>query len=133
MGPRHQHLSAAGAQVFDGGLIEYGAAKAALNKFTVDMSKRVGPFNITANAVIPGVVITPQIERYIQVLKEQRGWGDDPVENERRYSTEIHPQSVPRMGMPDDVGATVAFLASPRAGYINGAMLRIDGGGANHV
>jgi 3-oxoacyl-[acyl-carrier protein] reductase len=125
--------SAASAQVFGGGLIDYGAAKAALNKLTVDMSKWLGPHFITVNAVIPGTVLTPQIARYMEVLKGQHGWGNDPLENQRRYAEEIHPQSVPRLGAPRDVAAAVTFLASPLAGYINGAMLRIDGGAANHV
>jgi 3-oxoacyl-[acyl-carrier protein] reductase len=125
--------SAAGTHVFGGGLCDYGAAKAALNKFTVDMSKWVGPLSITVNAIIPGTIMTPQIERYMQVLKEQNGWGDDPIENERKYSQDIHPQSVPRLGVVRDIGAATAFLASPLAGYINGAMLRIDGGAANFV
>ena len=124
--------SAAGTHVFGGRLCDYGASKAALNKFTVDMSKWVGPQFITVNAIIPGTIMTPQIERQMQVLKEQHGWGDDPIENERKFS-EIFPQSVPRLGVVRDIGAAAAFLASPLAGYINGAMLRIDGGAANFV
>ena len=124
--------SAASTHVFGGALCDYCAAKAALNKFTVDMSKWAGPHFITVNAIIPGTIMTPQIERQIQVLKEQHGWGDDPVENERRFS-EIFPQSVPRLGVVRDIGAAAAFLASPLAGYINGALPRIDGGAANFV
>jgi 3-oxoacyl-[acyl-carrier protein] reductase len=125
--------TAASEQVFGGGLCDYGAAKAALNKFTVDMSKWVGPHFITVNAVIPGTIMTPQIERYMGVLKEKFGWGDDVAENERKYAEDVHPQSVPRLGEARDVAAAVVFLASPLAGYINGAFLRIDGGAANHV
>ncbi len=124
--------SAAGTHVLGGALADYGAPKAALNKFTVDMSKVVGTYNITVNAIIPGTIMTPAIENYMAILKGQHGWGDDPEENERLY-TQIHPQSVPRLGIIRDCAATVAFLSSPLAGYINGAMLRIDGGAANFV
>ena len=115
-----------------GMLLDYAAPKAALNKFTVDMSKVLGPYNITTNIVIPGTIMTPAIEEYIEIMKKNHGWGDDQEENERRY-TEIWPQSVPRLGVPRDVGVTVSFLVSPLAGYINGACLRVDGGMAVFV
>jgi 3-oxoacyl-[acyl-carrier protein] reductase len=125
--------STAGSHVLGGALSDYGAPKAALNKFTVDMSKSVGPLGITVNAIIPGTIMTPAIDEYMAILKQQQGWGDDPEENQRRYTVEIFPQSVPRLGSVRDCAAATAFLASPLAGYINGAFLRIDGGMANFV
>jgi 3-oxoacyl-[acyl-carrier protein] reductase len=119
--------STAGTHVW-GILVDYGSAKAALNKLTADMSKTLGPHGITVNAIIPGTILTPAIADYMRTLKEQRGWGDDREENERRYTTEIFPQSVPRLGTLRDTGALATFLASPLAGYINGAFVRIDGG-----
>jgi NAD(P)-dependent dehydrogenase (short-subunit alcohol dehydrogenase family) len=122
----------AGTHVLPGGMFpEYGAPKAGLNKFTADMAKAVGPFGITVNAIIPGTIMTPAIVEYMSILKTQRGWGNDQTENERRYTEEIFPQSVPRLGKIRDIAAATAFLASPLAGYINGAFLRIDGGMAN--
>jgi NAD(P)-dependent dehydrogenase (short-subunit alcohol dehydrogenase family) len=109
-------------------LVDYGAPKAALNKLTADMSKTLGPHGITVNAIIPGTIMTPAIEEYMQVLKKQHGWGEDQEENERRYTKEIFPQSVPRLGKLRDTAALTTFLASPLAGYINGAFVRIDGG-----
>ena len=125
--------STAGTNVMEGRLCEYGAAKAALNKFNVDMSKWLGPHFVTVNAIVPGTILTPQIEEYMQVLKTQRGWPDDRNEIQRRYAEDVHPQSVPRLGVPRDIGAAAAFLASPLAGYINGASLRIDGGQLNFM
>jgi NAD(P)-dependent dehydrogenase (short-subunit alcohol dehydrogenase family) len=124
--------STAGTHVLGGMLADYGAPKAALNKLTADMAKTLGPFQITVNAIIPGTIMTPAIELYMEILKKQHGWGDDPVENQRLY-TQIFPQSVPRIGTVRDIGAAAAFLSSPLAGYINGAFLRIDGGMANFV
>ena len=109
-------------------LIDYGAAKAALNKITADMSKTLGPHGITVNAIIPGTILTPAIADYMEVLKKQHSWGEDPEENERRYTKEIFPQSVPRLGKLRDTATLTTFLASPLAGYINGAYVRIDGG-----
>jgi NAD(P)-dependent dehydrogenase (short-subunit alcohol dehydrogenase family) len=124
----------AGSHVLPGGMFpEYGAPKAGLNKFTADMAKAVGSYNITVNAIIPGTIMTPAIEEFMAILKQQRGWGENMEENERRYTEEIFPQSVPRLGKVRDIAAATAFLSSPLAGYINGAFLRIDGGMANFV
>lgn len=109
-------------------LVDYGAAKAALNKLTADMSKTLGPTGITVNAILPGTIVTPAIEQYMATLKEQRGWGEDPQENERRYTQEVFVQSVPRLGKLRDTATLVTFLSSPLAGYINGEVVRIDGG-----
>ena len=125
--------SAGGAMVMGGTLCDYNMAKAALNRFNVDMSKWLGPHFITVNAIVPGTIMTPQIEEYMQFLKEKHGWPDDKAEIMRRYAEDVHPQSVPRLGVVRDIGAATAFLASPLAGYINGAALRIDGGAANFM
>jgi NAD(P)-dependent dehydrogenase (short-subunit alcohol dehydrogenase family) len=123
--------STAGTHVFPGGILpDYGATKAGLNKFTADMAKAVGPFGITVNGIIPGTIITPAIDRYMDILQKQRGWADR-AEVERHWTADIFPQSVPRLGRVADIAAATAFLASPLAGYINGAFLRIDGGLAN--
>jgi NAD(P)-dependent dehydrogenase (short-subunit alcohol dehydrogenase family) len=113
-------------------LVDYGAPKAALNKFWADVSKNLGPFGITVNTIIPGTILTPAIEDYMAALKQQHGWGDDPEENERKY-VELNPQSVPRLGKLRDTGVLCTFLASPLAGYINGAFVRIDGGMAQFM
>jgi 3-oxoacyl-[acyl-carrier protein] reductase len=123
--------STAGTHVLGGLFPDYGAPKAALNKFTADMAKVVGAYNITVNCIIPGTIKTPAIEEYMRILKQQRGWSDENAEE--KYTTELFPQSVPRLGTLRDIAAATAFLSSPLAGYINGAFLRIDGGMANFV
>lgn len=113
-------------------LVDYAAPKAALNKITADMSKTLGPDGITVNAIIPGTILTPAIADYMAALKAAHGWGDDPAENERKY-IEMNPQSVPRLGTLRDTATLATFLASPLAGYINGAFVRIDGGMAQFM
>jgi NAD(P)-dependent dehydrogenase (short-subunit alcohol dehydrogenase family) len=125
--------TAASMQVLNGTVSEYGSSKAALNKFTVDIAKDLGPYNITVNAIAPGTIRTPAVAEWMRILKEQHGWGDDPVENERIYTTKIFPQSVPRLGMVRDISTLTTFLASPLAGYINGTVIRVDGGMADYI
>jgi 3-oxoacyl-[acyl-carrier protein] reductase len=127
------NISSTGGSHVDGVMPDYCAPKAALNNFTANLSKSLGPFGITVNGIIPGTHLTPAVERWIDVLKQQKGWGDDFEENRRRYTTELLPQSVHRLGKPREVAVAVAFLASPLSSYTNGAFLRIDGGMARFV
>jgi 3-oxoacyl-[acyl-carrier protein] reductase len=115
----------------DGFLPDYGAAKAGVNNRLANLSKLLGQYGITINAVIPGTILTPAVDRWLAELKKQLDWGDDFAENERIYTTEITPQSVPRLGQPREIAVAVAWLASPLAGYINGTGLRVDGGSAH--
>jgi 3-oxoacyl-[acyl-carrier protein] reductase len=64
-------------------------------------------------------------------MAQGRGWGDHLTwpELERHIVEEDWPNPAGRIAKPDDVASAVAFLASPRAGFINGATLLVDGGG----
>jgi NAD(P)-dependent dehydrogenase (short-subunit alcohol dehydrogenase family) len=122
------NISSVGGTQLSGRLLEYGSAKAALDHLTANMSRRLAPHGITVNAVIPGTVLTPQAERWINSLARQNGWPDDFAERERIYTQEFGGQPVPRLGRPAEIAAAVAFLASPRSDFTTGARLRIDGG-----
>jgi len=121
------NVSSVSGTVMRGRLMDYGAAKAALNSFTVNLSKVLSPSGVTVNAVIPGTVITPAIERWIETVASQNEWPGDAAEHERRY-VERTGQSLPRLGRAREIAAAVAFLASPLSGYTTGAFLRIEGG-----
>ena len=119
--------SLAGSQA-NGRLMDYGAAKAAVDHFTANLSKLLAPHGVTVNAIVPGAILTPVLERWLGTLRAQKGWPNDFADNERRYMTEVSPQPVPRLGRPREIAAAVAWLASPLSGYTTGACLRIDGG-----
>lgn len=79
------------------------------------LAKEVGPEGVRINAVCPGYIYTARVEQLI---------GSDKSVKESLES------NIPlgRMGRPDEFGSTCAFLLSPVASYIHGALLLIDGG-----
>jgi 3-oxoacyl-[acyl-carrier protein] reductase len=106
----------------------YGATKAASVNFAMTLAKEFANTGVTSNAVSPGDILTPAGEARWRAVAEEKGWGDNWDEIERRAASEISPTLVGRFGRPSEVGELVAFVASPRAGYINGSNIRIDGG-----
>ncbi|HKX76930.1 MAG TPA: SDR family NAD(P)-dependent oxidoreductase [Novosphingobium sp.] len=127
------NISSVSGSEMRGRLLEYGAAKSALNSFTVNLSKALGPTGVTVNCVIPGTIITPAIERWIDTLSEQRGWAGDFAEKERAYVEERGTQAIPRLGRPREIAVAVAWLASPLSAYTTGAFLRVEGGLATTI
>jgi NAD(P)-dependent dehydrogenase (short-subunit alcohol dehydrogenase family) len=88
----------------------YAAAKAALLSLTRSACLEGKPKGIRVNAILPGAVDTPML------------W-DNP--NVKAGVEKIDPDDV---GKPEDLAATIAFLASDDAKFVEGAMLRVDGG-----
>lgn len=125
------NISSVAGGKFSGLFLDYGAAKSAVDQLTGNLSKVLAPQGVTVNAVIPGTVMTPQAERWMVALREQRGWSNDLAENERIYTRELSAQPVPRLGRPNEIAAAVTFLASPRSDYTTGAALRVDGGSSS--
>lgn len=94
----------------------YAAAKAGLVALIQNLAVEYGPFGLTANAVAPGTVESPQS------LDPENSMGVEGI-------AEIRPHiPVRRVGTPDDVAHLYRFLASEEAGYLNGATIVIDGG-----
>ncbi len=101
------------------GSVAYSASKAAVIGMTRALSMDLGPWGITVNAVCPGLVATSRA-----VL--------DPVADlDLAQAMAARGRAIPvgRVGMPADIGALVAFLASPDAGYVTGQAIPVDGGG----
>jgi NAD(P)-dependent dehydrogenase (short-subunit alcohol dehydrogenase family) len=95
------------------GRAAYCSAKAGLIALTHVLALEFAPHGITVNAVGPGLVVTPTVEREA---------GPTYVEN--------FVKQVPlgRPGMPEDVASAVVFLTSPAASYITGQTIYVDGG-----
>ena len=127
------NISSTGGSQCDGYLLDYSAAKAAVDNVTVNLSKLLAPKGVTVNAVIPGTMLTPAVDRWLITLRKQLGWPDDMSVNERVYATQFMPQPVPRLGRPREIAVVVAMLASPLSDYTTGAFLRVDGGTARAI
>jgi NAD(P)-dependent dehydrogenase (short-subunit alcohol dehydrogenase family) len=107
---------------------DYAAAKAALNTATVSLSTSLARTGVTANIVSPGPILTEALAAYIDFLAGQGGWPEQGEDRHARFIAEVMPLKTKRLGRPEDIGGVVAFLASPRADYVTGAHLRVDGG-----
>jgi NAD(P)-dependent dehydrogenase (short-subunit alcohol dehydrogenase family) len=110
-------------------MADYAAAKAALVNSTVSLAKELAGTGVTVNTISPGLIATDGVERVLREAANTQGWGSDWNEIQRRWLKDVlHNEFVSRLGTVEEVADLVAFIASPRAAYVNGANLRIDGG-----
>jgi 3-oxoacyl-[acyl-carrier protein] reductase len=94
------------------GQANYAAAKAALVGFTKSLAQEVGSRHITVNCVAPGFIDT-DMTRSLPEAQREALLGRIPLG---------------RLGSPEDIAEAVAFLAGPRAAYITGATIHVNGG-----
>lgn len=92
------------------------------------LAGEVGGHGITSNVVLPGRVATPRIQFLDEKKAEREG---RPVAEVAAESTASIP--VGRYGDPTEYGDVVAFLASARASYVTGSVIRVDGGYVSSV
>jgi 3-oxoacyl-[acyl-carrier protein] reductase len=101
------------------GQANYAAAKMGLQGFTRTLAIELGPYGVNVNAVAPGFIATEMTD----ATAARVGMS---VEDFRKAAAAHNP--VRRVGVPDDIAATAAFLCSDEASYITGQTLYVDGG-----
>ena len=114
----------AGALVASPNKSAYTAAKHGLLGLTRATALEAGPHGVTANAICPGWVLTPLVERQLHDRAEKAG---------RTVAQETHDlvaekQPMVKFTTPEQIGALAVFLCSDAAATITGAPLPIDGG-----
>lgn len=96
------------------GMVPYSAAKGGVIAFTKALARELAPFEITVNAIAPGIIET---ETALEAF---------PPGALEAYKTQQVPLG--RLGRPEDIVGLAVFLASPEARYITGQVYAVDGG-----
>ena len=106
----------------------YYAAKGALATLSVSLARELAGTGITVNTVSPGFVRTEQVEAGYRRLAKKLGRGEDWNDVVKLIVERDFPNPCGRIAERQEVADLVTFLCSPRADFINGQNLRIDGG-----
>jgi NAD(P)-dependent dehydrogenase (short-subunit alcohol dehydrogenase family) len=108
--------------------LPYTSMKSAVATFTKGIARAYGKHGVRANCVAPGAIETSALTEIRRQVSEAKGIPYDEA-LERVMIDEWHLDvALRRPGRPEEVGALIAFLLSPVAGYMTGALLNIDGG-----
>ena len=113
------HISSDSARSGSGGEAVYAATKSALLGFAKSVAREVARDGVTSNVVCPGPILTPMVE--------------DAMSRDPGLRARLE-RMIPmrRIGEAEEVSAAVAWLASPRAGFVTGQVISISGGVTMH-
>lgn len=101
----------------------YSASKGALNALARAMAIDEGEHGVRVNTILPGSVDTPMLRASASMFSDGTAEGVDQVLSDWGDSHVLG-----RIGQPSELGAAVSFITSPRASFITGAEIRVDGG-----
>ena len=118
------YTSSTAGQVAEAAGAAYNSSKHGLLGLMRSVAVDAGPYNVTANAVLPGWVRTEMAERSARAEAEQRGIGVEEVWSER---CELYPAG--RVVTPQEVAEMIAFLASEESSGVSGQAITVALGG----
>lgn len=107
-----------GLKASPAGFAAYSASKGAVNQLTKSMALEYADKGIRINAICPGTIYTPMMDKLFQA------WGD-PELGIKRYVS-VHP--IGRLAQPEEIAHAVLYLCDDRVRFITGTMLSVDGG-----
>lgn len=110
--------------IADPGLAAYCATKGAVHALTRAMACDHGPEGIRVNAVCPGYIDTPMLQRFFEGQGSSSGGGN--IDSLQKAVRDVHPMRT--YGTPDDIACLVNWLASDEARYASGQLWILDGG-----
>jgi 3-oxoacyl-[acyl-carrier protein] reductase len=121
------NIAANSARHFSASTAQYGAMKAALTHITKNWAREAAPHGVRVNAILPGWIRTETLVQSMQAAAAKSGKAIAEIE---RDMMDAHGSAFwsRRMGEPREYADLIAFLASERASYLNGALIAIDGG-----
>lgn len=106
------HISSVVGIAGNAGQAHYAAAKSGLLGFSRSIAREYGNRNITSNVIAPGYIASEMTAA---------------LNNEQKEKI-LNGVALARLGTPEDIAGVTAFLASPRAAYITGQVIQVDGG-----
>lgn len=97
--------------------------RGAVASWAKTLSKELGPYNVTVNNVLPGYTETARVVQIVQGAMARTGKPEADVRAELASHVPLR-----RFAQPGEIGAVIAFLCSPAAGYVSGQSIAVDGG-----
>ncbi len=105
------------------GLVLSNTLRAGLANWGKTLASEVAADGVTVNTLMPGLFATDRVKRLNQLAAQAKGEDIETIAAKEQAAIPIR-----RYGRPEEFGAVAAFLASPAASYVTGALIPVDGG-----
>lgn len=111
---RSLKLSGQSVRVYLSNYVAYCTSKGAVNQFTKSLAIELAPHNIRVNAVAPGIIETPILDKLV-------------ADGRKFLREEGAKEPLGRAGQPDEIANVILFLSAPETSFITGSIVMVDG------